>query len=134
MAPMTSKVKTVVPRKTTPEVLLATVHYTRDMSVQALPDLVEYQTAAVVSRVILKNPGGTVTAFAFDAGEGLSEHTAPFDALIQVTEGEASVTIAGDVQAVSAGQLLTLPAKIPHAVKAVTKFKMLLVMIKGEKL
>ena len=98
---------------------------------QALPDLVEYQTAAVVSRVILKNPGGTVTAFAFDAGEGLSEHTAPFDALVQVIEGEASVTIAGDAHRVGAGQLLKLPANIPHAVKAATRFKMLLVMIKA---
>ena len=103
------------------------------MPAQTVADLIQYQPSSVVSRVILKNPGGTVTAFAFDAGEGLSEHTAPFDALVQVTEGEASVTIAGDTHIVSAGQLLTLPAKIPHAVKAVTKFKMLLVMIKEGK-
>ena len=101
------------------------------MSVQTISDLVQYQPSTVVSRVILKNPGGTVTAFAFDAGEGLSEHTAPFDALVQVTEGEAEVTIAGDACTVSAGQLLKLPAKIPHAVKAITRFKMLLVMIKA---
>jgi len=101
------------------------------MSVQTISDLVQYQPSTVVSRVILKNPGGTVTAFAFDAGEGLSEHTAPFDALVQVTEGEAGVTIAGDAHTVSAGQLLKLPAKVPHAVKAITRFKMLLVMIKA---
>jgi quercetin dioxygenase-like cupin family protein len=100
-------------------------------SAQSVSDLIQYQPSSVVSRVILKNPGGTVTAFAFDAGEGLSEHTAPFDALIQVTEGEASVTIAGEAHLVGAGQLLKLPAQIPHAVKAVTRFKMLLVMIKA---
>ena len=104
------------------------------MSAPAVPlaNLVDYQSGSVVSRVILKNPGGTVTAFAFDASEGLSEHTAPFDALVQIIEGEAAITIGGEEQRVRAGEILTLPANIPHAVRAVTRFKMLLVMIKRD--
>lgn len=98
----------------------------------AIASLVEFQPGSVVSRVILKNPGGTVTAFAFDAGEALSEHTAPFDALVQIVEGEAVVTIAGAEQRVRVGEIITLPANVPHALKAVTRFKMLLVMIKGQ--
>jgi quercetin dioxygenase-like cupin family protein len=94
-------------------------------------ELVAYQPGSVVSKVILKNPGGTVTAFAFDAGEGLSEHTAPFDALVHIIEGEASITIGAEPHHVRAGDLLTLPATIPHAVKAVTPFKMILTMIKA---
>lgn len=100
------------------------------MSVQSAASLVDYQPGAVVSKVILKNPGGTVTAFAFDAGEGLSAHTTPFDALIQILEGEARVTIGADQHVVRAGELLKLPAAIPHAVAAVSRFKMLLTMIK----
>jgi quercetin dioxygenase-like cupin family protein len=101
------------------------------MSVQSVTDLVQYQPGSVVSRVILKNPGGTVTAFAFEAGEGLSEHTAPFDALVHVVEGEAVVFIAAAEHIVHAGQLLKLPANVPHALKAASRFKMLLVMIKA---
>jgi len=99
--------------------------------VQSVIDLAQYQAGSVVSRIILKNPGGTVTVFAFEAGEGLSEHTAPFDALVLVVEGEARVSIAGDEHTVGAGQLLKLPANVPHALKAVERFKMILVMIKG---
>lgn len=94
-------------------------------------EMVQYQTGAVVSRTLLKSPGGTVTAFAFDAGEGLSEHTAPFDALVLMIEGEAEVSISGKPHHLRAGQLLKLPARQPHAVKAITRFKMFLVMIKA---
>jgi quercetin dioxygenase-like cupin family protein len=96
----------------------------------ALAEIVQYQAAAVVSRTILKKPAGTVTAFAFDKGEGLSEHTAAFDALVVMIEGDAEITIAGLPHRLAAGQLLRLPANRPHALKALTRFKMLLVMIR----
>ena len=98
--------------------------------VQELVGLLQYQDDSIVSRVLLKNKGGTVTLFAFDEGEGLSEHTAPFDALVVVLGGEADIQIDDDHFSVSAGQTITLPANHPHAVKAVTKFKMLLIMIR----
>jgi quercetin dioxygenase-like cupin family protein len=93
-------------------------------------ELVQYQTGSVVSRTLVKKPGGNVTAFAFDKGEGLSEHTAPFDALVLMVEGEAEISISNIAHRVHAGQLLLLPAGQPHAVKAITKFKMILIMIK----
>ena len=93
--------------------------------------LVEYQADAVVSRTLIKKPAGTVTAFAFDAGEGLSEHTAPYDALVLGVDGEAEISIAGATHHVAVGQLLRLPAGQPHAVKTITRFKMLLVMIRA---
>lgn len=93
--------------------------------------LVEFQTGSVISRTIVKKTAGTVTAFAFDAGEGLSEHTAPFDALVMNLEGEAEISIAGVPHKLVTGDLLKLPAGVPHAVKAVTPFKMLLIMIKA---
>ncbi len=96
----------------------------------ALAALVEYQPGAVVSRTIVKKKAGTVTAFAFDAGEGLSEHTAAYDALVLMIEGACEVTIAGTPHRVSTGELLKLPANRPHALKALGRFKMLLVMIK----
>lgn len=96
----------------------------------ALADVVQYQPGAVVSRTIVKRPAGTVTAFAFAEGEGLSEHTAAFDALAILLEGEAEVSIAGTPHHVGAGEALRLPAGRPHAVKALTRFKMLLVMIR----
>jgi quercetin dioxygenase-like cupin family protein len=96
----------------------------------ALVALVDYQPGAVVSRTIVKKKAGTVTAFAFDEGEGLSEHTAAYDALVLLIEGACEVTIAGAPHHVSAGQLLRLPANRPHALKALGRFKMLLVMIK----
>lgn len=92
--------------------------------------LVSYQTGAVVSRTLVKKPTGTITAFAFDAGEGLSEHTTPYDALVLNLEGEADISISGISYRVSAGQLLELPANQPHAIKAVTPFKILLIMIR----
>ena len=85
----------------------------------------------IASRVLAKNGGGTVTLFAFDAGEALSEHTAPFDALVVVTDGEADIEIAGASFKVKQGETITLPANRPHAVKAVTRFKMLLIMIRA---
>jgi quercetin dioxygenase-like cupin family protein len=94
-------------------------------------DVVAYQAGAVVSRTLIKSPGGTVTAFAFDAGEGLSEHTAPFDALVWMIEGEAEISISGKTYSVRGGELVKLPARQPHAVKAITRFKMFLVMIKS---
>jgi quercetin dioxygenase-like cupin family protein len=99
--------------------------------VKQLSDLLQFQDGAIVSRVLLKNKGGSVTLFAFAAGEGLSEHTAPFDALVVVTDGEAEVQIAGDSFLVGAGETITLPANLPHAVKAVSNFKMLLIMIRA---
>jgi quercetin dioxygenase-like cupin family protein len=104
---------------------------TLDPEVNPLGELLQYQDGSVVSRVLLKNKGGTVTLFAFDNGEGLSEHTAPFDALVLVVDGEAEVEIAGKSYDVKAGETITLPANIPHAVKAATKFKMLLTMIRA---
>jgi quercetin dioxygenase-like cupin family protein len=100
------------------------------MSAEKLVDLVQYQPGSVVSRTLVKKPTGTVTAFAFDQGEALSEHTAPFDALAFVVDGEADISIAGATTRVRTGELLTLPAGKPHAVKAVTRFKMVLVMIR----
>jgi quercetin dioxygenase-like cupin family protein len=93
--------------------------------------LVEYQPGAVVSRTLVKKTAGSVTAFAFDAGEGLSEHTAPYDALVMMVEGESEISIAGMPHRLTAGQLLRLPAGQPHAVKAVTRFKMVLIMIRA---
>jgi quercetin dioxygenase-like cupin family protein len=99
--------------------------------VKNLAELLQYQDSSIVSRVLLKNKGGTGTLFAFDVGEGLSEHTAPFDALVVVTDGEADIEIAGEGFKVRQGETITLPANRPHAVRAATKFKMLLVMIRA---
>ena len=96
----------------------------------ALTDLVQYQAGSVVSRTVVKKPAGTVTMFAFDAGEGLSEHTAAFDALVVMVDGEAEVSIAGSTHRVTAGQMLLLPANVPHALKAETRVRMLLVMLR----
>ena len=99
--------------------------------VKQLVDLLQYQDGSIVSRVLLKNKGGTVTLFAFDEGEGLSEHTAPFDALVVVIDGDADIEIAGESFKVRQGETITLPANRPHAVKAAAKFKMLLIMIRA---
>lgn len=97
---------------------------------QRLRDLLQYQERAVVSRVLLKNKGGSVTVFAFGQGEGLSEHTTPFDALFTVIEGEAEVDIDRTTYTVREGEAILLPAHRPHAVRAIRSFKMMLVMIK----
>ena len=99
--------------------------------VKQLVGLLQYQDGSIVSRVLLKNKGGTVTLFAFDVGEGLSEHTAPFDALVVVTDGEADIEIAGESFKVRQEETIILPANRPHAVRAATKFKMLLIMIRA---
>jgi quercetin dioxygenase-like cupin family protein len=93
--------------------------------------LAAYQDGAVVSRTLLKRAGGTVTLFAFDEGQALSEHTAPFDAVAHVLEGEADITIAGSPLKVLAGEMVLMPANQPHAVNARTRFKMLLTMIRS---
>jgi quercetin dioxygenase-like cupin family protein len=93
--------------------------------------LAGYQDGAVVSRTLLKRAGGTITLFAFDEGQGLSEHTAPFDAVAHVLEGEAEITIAGTPLRATTGELVLLPANQPHAVHARTRFKMLLTMIRS---
>jgi quercetin dioxygenase-like cupin family protein len=98
--------------------------------VKQLVDLLQYQDGSIVSRVLLKNKGGTVTLFAFDEGEGLSEHMTPFDALVVIIDGAADIEIAGESFKVRKGETITLPANRPHAVKAATKFKVLLIMIR----
>jgi quercetin dioxygenase-like cupin family protein len=97
---------------------------------QAL-ELVNYQEGAVVSREIVKKPTGTVTIFAFDESEGLSEHTAPFDALVQVVEGDAEIIISGQPHRVQGGEMILMPAGEPHALKAIKRFKMILTMIRS---
>ena len=94
-------------------------------------ELVSYQDGAIVSREILKKPTGSVTVFAFDEGQGLSEHTAPFDALVQVLEGEVEITISGKPQRLQGGGLILMPANQPHALKAIKRFKMILTMIRS---
>jgi quercetin dioxygenase-like cupin family protein len=96
-----------------------------------LADLVTGQEGAVVSREIIKKASGNVTVFAFDEGQGLSEHTAPFDALVQVLEGEVEITISGKPRGVKAGEAILMPAHEPHALKALTRFKMVLTMIRS---
>lgn len=91
----------------------------------------QYQAGGIVSRMILKKDTGSVTLFAFDKGQDLSEHSAPFDALVHVVEGKAEVLIGGEPQEVPAGEMILLPANIPHALKALEKFKMILTMIRS---
>jgi len=96
-----------------------------------LRDLVTYQSGAVVSRTLISAEGGTVTAFAFDVGQGLSEHTAPYDALVIVIEGEVNIEISGKGNELNEGDMVIMPANKPHALRAITKFKMILIMIRA---
>ena len=96
-----------------------------------LASMAGYQEGAVVSRQITKEEAGNVTLFAFDKGQGLSEHTAPYDALVHILEGEAEVTISGNPFYLKAGDAIIMPANDPHALKAITQFKMLLTMIRA---
>ena len=96
-----------------------------------LSGLIDYQEGSVVSRTLIDQKAGTVTLFAFDANQGLSEHTAPFDALVFLIDGEADITIGGKLSRVKKGEAIILPANKPHALTAVSKFKMVLVMIKA---
>jgi quercetin dioxygenase-like cupin family protein len=99
----------------------------------ALEQLIGYADDSIVSKTLLDKPIGTITLFAFDAGQRLSEHTAPFDAVVQVVDGQGIVTIDGTDHTVDAGQIIIMPANIPHAVLAEQKFKMLLTMIRVKK-
>ncbi len=99
--------------------------------VQSMSSLVAYQDGAVVSRTLIKKTAGTVTVFAFDQGQALSEHTTPYDALVYVLDGRAEISISGEPHAVSTGDMLILPGSIPHAVRAVERFKMVLTMIRS---
>jgi len=100
------------------------------MQALSLKGMVEYQDGSIVSKEIIKKESGTVTLFAFDKGQGLSEHTAPFDALVNVLDGQAEVKISGEPFVVKEGELIIMPANKPHSVQAIERFKMLLVLIK----
>ncbi len=100
-------------------------------SVHGLKDLVSYQQGSVVSREIIRKSKGTVTLFAFDDGQGLSEHTAPFDALVYIADGVAEVTVSGQAHCLKEGEMMIMPANQPHALRAPQRFKMLLVMIRS---
>jgi quercetin dioxygenase-like cupin family protein len=96
-----------------------------------MSELAQYQPGSVVSRTLIDKKIGTITLFAFDEGQGLSEHTAPYDAFVQIVDGVADITIDGQVHRVAAGQMIIMPADRPHALRAVERFKMLLVMIRA---
>jgi len=98
---------------------------------QELKGLIEYSADSIVSKTILDKPVGTITLFAFDEGQKLSEHTAPYDAVVHVLDGRSRITIGGKDQNVSGGQIIIMPANVPHAVNAEEKFKMLLIMIRA---
>jgi len=97
----------------------------------SLANLIDYQAGSVVSKEVIKKEKGTVTLFAFDKGQGLSEHTAPFDALVYIVDGKAEITIAGKPHNLKTGEVIIMPANSPHSLKAIERFKMLLVMIKA---
>ena len=96
----------------------------------SLREHIEYSSGSVVSKTLKENRAGTITLFAFDAGQGLSEHSAPFDAVVQVIEGEGLFIIGGEEHNLKAGQMIIMPANVPHAVRAVKRFKMLLTMLR----
>ncbi len=96
-----------------------------------LVDLVDYQEQSVVSRTLIEKTAGTVTLFAFDQGQGLSEHTAPFDALVCVLDGEVEITISGIPAILKQGEMIIMPANEPHALRAIKRFKMMLTMIRS---
>jgi quercetin dioxygenase-like cupin family protein len=93
--------------------------------------LVEYSANSIVSKTLIDTKAGTITLFSFDAGQGLSEHTAPYDAVVQIVDGEAEITIGGNAVPASVGNMVIMPANIPHALQATTRFKMLLTMIRA---
>jgi len=99
--------------------------------VASLAGMVDYQPGGIVSRQLLKKPAGNVTLFAFDQHQELAEHTSPFDALVLVIDGESEISVAGEPHLVRGGETILLPAQVPHAVKAVSRFKMLLTMIRA---
>ena len=99
--------------------------------ISSMKDMVVYQDGSIVSKEIIKKPTGTVTVFAFDQDQGLSEHTAPFDALVYVLDGETEITISGKPHHLKEGDMIIIPGGEPHSLKAVRRFKMLLVMIRS---
>jgi len=99
--------------------------------VHNLQNKVAYADGSVVSKQLIKSVAGNITLFAFDKGEGLSEHTAPYDAFVHITDGQAEITLGGIVHQVKTGEYIIMAANIPHALKAIEPFKMILVMIKG---
>jgi len=103
-----------------------------EMQILKLVNMVSYQDGSIVSKEIIKKSTGTVTLFAFDKGQGLSEHTAPFDALVNVLDGQAEIKISGKPFIVKDGEMMIMPADEPHSVQAIEKFKMLLVLVKNE--
>jgi quercetin dioxygenase-like cupin family protein len=104
-----------------------------DSEVMPLADMISYQPGSVVSRKILGQKGGNVTLFAFAEGEGLTEHTSPYEALVLVLDGQAEIRIGGETHSLGAGESILLPATVPHALDARVRFKMLLAMIRDEK-
>ena len=98
-----------------------------------LKELAQYQNGSVVSKALLAKKGGNITLFAFDKGEGLSEHTAPFDAFVYILDGVSEIIISGEKYVLKEGEMIIMPANKPHALQAIEAFKMLLVMIKSEK-
>ena len=100
-------------------------------SVNSLNKLVQYQKDSIVSKVLIKKQTGNVTLFAFEKGQELSEHTAPFDALVHVFEGQVDVILNGESNITKSGEMIIMPANVPHSLKAVERFKMMLVMIKS---
>ena len=108
----------------------------KDMELDAkqacnLADLVDYQEGSIVSKTIVEKKTGTVTLFAFDENQGLSEHTAPFDALVHILDGEAEIVISGEAVRLKDGEIIIMPANKPHSLKAVQRFKMILTMIRS---
>jgi len=94
-------------------------------------ELISYSRGSIVSKTLIDRKSGTLTLFAFDRGQGLSEHVAPFDAVVQILDGAAAITIAGKALKAKAGDMVIMPANVPHALKAEQKFKMLLIMIRA---
>ena len=101
------------------------------LEVNSLKELVDYQEGSIVSKTLINKDNGSVTIFAFDKNQSLSEHKAPFDALVNILDGEAKITISGELYHLKEGNIIIMPANKPHAVNAVEKFKMMLIMIKS---
>lgn len=99
--------------------------------IHKMAELAAYQTASIVSRTLMDKTAGTVTLFAFDAGQGLSEHSAPFDALVYILDGTARITLGGKPLSLKTGETVVMPANVPHALKAEERFKMMLIMLKA---
>ena len=97
-----------------------------------LADYVDYSDGSTVSKILLKKGTGNLTLFSFDKDQGLSEHTAPFDAVVYILDGQAEITVGGETNTVTTGEMLIMPANVPHALHAVERFKMLLTMIRSE--